>query len=55
MRADAKYKNNCYKITAKINGMTKDGILDFSVNTTVTLESKVNNTIVLFYATFGKD
>lgn len=55
LRADDKYKNNRYKITAKVDGMTKDGILNFSGNTTVTLEHEVDNTIVILYATFGKD
>ena len=55
LRADDKYKNNRYRITAKVDGMTKDGFLNFDEETTVTMELNVDNTIVIFYATFEKD
>lgn len=55
LRADEKYKNNRYRITAKINGMSTDGLLNISGGATLTMELKVENTIVIFYAKFDKN
>ena len=55
LRADGKYEHNRYKIKAKVNGMTDDGILNFDKSIKLTLETKVDNTIVFFYADFGKE
>lgn len=53
--ADDMYKHNRYQITAKINGMTNDGLFNLTGGATLTLETKVDNTIVVFYAEFEKD
>ena len=55
LRADEKYEHNRYKIKAKVNGMTDDGLLNFDKSIKLTLETKVDNTIVFFYADFGKE
>lgn len=53
--ADDMYKHNRYQITAKIDGMTNDGLFNLTGGATLTLETKVDNTIVVFYAEFEKD
>lgn len=53
--ADDMYKHNRYRITAKINGMTNDGLFNLTGGATLTLETKVDNTIVFFYAEFEKE
>ena len=55
LRADDKYKNNRYEITAKINGMATGGLLNWSGGATLTMETTVDNTIVFFYASFEKE
>lgn len=55
LRADDKYKNNRYEITATINGMTTDGLLNWSGGATLTMETRVDDTIVFLYAEFEKD
>lgn len=55
LRADEKYKNNRYTITATINGMATGGLLNWSGGATLTMETRVDNTIVFFYAEFEKD
>ena len=55
LRADDKYKNNLYRVTAKINGMTNDGLLNLTGGATLTMEKKVDNTIVFFLAEFGEE
>ena len=55
LRADDKYKNNRYEITATINGMATGGLLNWSGVATLTMETRVDNTIVFFYAEFEKD
>ena len=52
---DDLYKNNRYLVTAKINGISTGGLLHSSDCATLTLEKRVGNTIVFFYAEFGKD
>lgn len=55
LRADEKYKNNRYTITATVNGMETDGLLNWSGGATLTMETKVDGTIVFFYASFEKE
>lgn len=53
--ADDLYKNNLYQVTAKIDGMTNDGLFNLTGGATLTLEKTVENTIVIFYAEFEKE
>ena len=53
--ADDLYQYNRYRVTAKINGMTNDGLFNLTGDATLTLETKVDNTIVFFYAEFEKE
>lgn len=53
--ADDLYKNNRYRVTAKIDGMTNDGLFNLTGGATLTLEKTVGNTIVIFYAEFEKE
>ena len=53
--ADDLYQYNRYRITAKINGMTNDGLFNMTGGAMLTLETKVDNTIVFFYAEFEKE
>ena len=55
LRADDKYKNNRYEITATINEMATGGLLNWSGGATLTMETTVDNTIVFFYASFEKE
>lgn len=49
------YNNNRYQITAKINGMETGGLLNLTGGATLTMEYKVDNTIVFFLAEFEKE
>lgn len=53
--ADDLYQYSRYRVTAKINGMTNDGLFNLTGGATLTLETKVDNTIVFFYAEFEKE
>ncbi len=53
--ADDLYKNNRYQVTAKIDGLTNDGLFNLTGGATLTLEKTVENTIVIFYAEFEKE
>lgn len=53
--ADDLYQYNRYRVTAKINGMTNDGLFNLTGGATLTLEKRVGNTIVFFYAEFEKE
>lgn len=55
LRADDTYKNNRYLITAEINGMCNDGLFNLTGGATLTMQTKVGNTIVFFYAEFEKE
>lgn len=55
LRAREKYYENRYRITAKINGMNTTGLLNATGGATLTMETKVEDTIVFFYAEFEKD
>lgn len=49
------YRYNRYRITAKINGMATGGLLNLTGGATLTMETRVGNTIVFFYAEFEKE
>lgn len=53
--ADDLYQYNRYRVTAKINGMTNDGLFNMTGGAMLTMETKVDNTIVFFYAEFEKE
>ena len=53
--ANDTYRYNRYRITAKINGMNTGGLLNLTGGATLTMEKKVGNTIVFFYAEFEKE
>lgn len=55
LRADDSYKNNRYQITAKINGMSTGGLFNLTGGATLTMEIRIDNTIVFFYAEFEKE
>ena len=55
LRADDKYQYNRYRITAKINGMSADGLFNLTGGAILTMEKRVGNTIVFFYAEFEKE
>lgn len=55
INAQDKYNGNRYIITAEINGMKTGGVLGLEENiTTLTMETKVNNTVVFFLARFDE-
>lgn len=53
--ADDLYQYNRYRVTAKINGMTSDGLFNLTGGATLTMEKRVGNTRVFFYAEFEKE
>ena len=53
--ANDMYRYNRYIITAKINGMATGGLLNLTGGATLTMEKRVGNTIVFFYAEFEKE
>lgn len=53
--ADDLYEGNRYKVTAKINGMTTDGLANLTGGAMLTLEKKVGKTTVFFCAEFEKE
>lgn len=53
--ADDLYQYNRYRITATINGMSTSGLLNLTGGATLTMEKRVGNTRVFFYAEFEKD
>lgn len=55
LAADDLYQYNRYRVTAKINGMTNDGLFNMTGGAMLTMETKVDNTIVFFYAEFEKE
>ena len=55
LRADDTYKNNRYRITAEIDGMTNDGVNNLTGGATLTMKKEIGNTIVFFYAEFEKE
>ena len=55
LSADDLYKGNRYRITAKINGISTGGLANATGGATLTMELRVGNTVVFFYAEFEKD
>ncbi|MDY3779068.1 MAG: hypothetical protein SOZ77_02690 [Candidatus Limousia pullorum] len=55
LRADDVYKNNRYRIEAKVSGMSTDGLSNLTGGATLTMETQVDSTIVFFYAEFEKE
>ena len=55
LRANDAYQFNRYQITAKVNGMKTGGLLNLTGGATLTMEVKVDNTVVFFYAEFEKE
>lgn len=55
LSADETYQYNRYRVTAKINGMETGGLLNLTGGATLTMEVKIGNTIIFFYAEFEKD
>ena len=55
LRADDSYKGNRYRITAEIKGMETGGLSNMTGGATLTMEIRVDNTIVYFIAEFEKD
>lgn len=55
LRADDTYKNNRYQISAKVNGMSTDGLFNQTGGATLTMETSVGSTIVFFTAEFEKE
>lgn len=55
LRADETYQYNRYQITAKVNAMETDGLFNLTGGATLTMEVKVDNTVVFFYAEFEKE
>lgn len=54
LRADDVYQNNRYRITAKVNGMTTDGLFNLTGGATLTMEIQVDSITVFFYAEFER-
>lgn len=55
LRADDTYKNNRYRISAKVNGMSTGGLFNLTGGATLTMEKRVGNIRVFFYAEFEKE
>lgn len=55
LRADDIYKNNRYRITAEVNGISSGGLLNLTGGATLTMMIKVDNTYVFFLAEFDKE
>lgn len=55
LAADDVYKGNRYRITATVSGIETDGLLNLTGGATLTMEIKVGDTIVFFYAEFEKE
>lgn len=55
LRAQDKYNDKRYKITAKVNSMETSGLLNLSGGATLTMQKTIDNTVVFFYAEFEQD
>lgn len=55
LKAKDLYNSKRYQITAKINGMETGGLLNLTGGAMLTMEYKVDNTIVFFTAEFEKE
>ena len=55
LRAEDTYEGNRYRVTAKINGMSKGSVLNNKDGVNLTMEIRIDKTIAFFYAEFGED
>lgn len=55
LSANEKYEYNRYRVKAKVNKIDTDGMFNMTGGATLTMQCKVNNTIVLLSAEFEKD
>lgn len=55
VRANDKYRGNRYRITARVNGMETDGLLNITGGATLTMEYKSGDVWVAFLAEFEKE
>ena len=55
VRANDKYKNNRYRITARVNKIETDGLFNMTGGATLTMEYKSGDTWVFFSAEFEKE
>lgn len=55
LAADDLYKHNRYQITAKVVGIESDGLFNLTGGAMLTMEIRVDNIIVYFYAEFEKE
>lgn len=53
--AEDLYEGNRYQVTAVINNMTTSGLFNLTGGATLTMEMKIDNTIVFFKAEFEKE
>lgn len=53
--ANDTYRYNRYRVTAAIDGMSTGGLLNLTGGATLTMETRIGNTLVYFYAEFEKD
>lgn len=54
LSADDVYKGNRYRVTATINGISAGGLFNITGGATLTMQTRVDNTIVFFLAEFEK-
>ncbi|MBQ8297021.1 MAG: hypothetical protein IJX77_04480 [Ruminococcus sp.] len=55
LRAEDSYKNNRYRITAKVNEISTSGLFNMTGGAILTMEVRIDSTIVFFYAEFEKE
>ncbi len=55
LAADEKYKGNRYKVTGQITGLSSSGLLNLTGGATLTMQTNVGGTIVIYIAEFEKD
>lgn len=55
IRAKERYNGHRYQITGTINGISSGGLIHLMGGATLTMENRVDNTIVYYYAEFGRD
>ena len=55
LAADEKYKGNRYKVTGQIAGLSSSGLLNLTGGATLTMQTNVGGTIVIYIAEFEKD
>lgn len=55
LRANEKYQNKRYRVTAKVYSISAGSLLGFGGGATLALETTVDGTYVIMIAVFGKD